>query len=183
MKFHNRKRLVKEESRLSPLQRRNFFLSSFRRFQNQNWNGAHHTAFVELCLHLSRFRFFAKLSTPSTLNIDFIQWHTQLIMCAVKWITHDLIHDFHFTFQAYALPHTLNGICVSLFKFHTWILRQFLLCPKRPALPRPIKVLVSFECLEYLVYITLPSDWVTCDSCPQIIEPSKTESCGQNKSM
>ena len=26
----------------------------------------------------------------------------------------------------------------------------------------------------------LPSDWVTCDSCPQIIEPSKTESCGQN---
>ena len=67
----------------------------------------------------------AKLSTPSTLNIDFIQWHTQLIMCAVKWITHDLIHDFHFTFQAYALPHTLNGIYVSLFKFHTWILRQF----------------------------------------------------------
>ena len=26
----------------------------------------------------------AKLSTPSTLNIDFIQWHTQLIMCAVR---------------------------------------------------------------------------------------------------
>ena len=26
----------------------------------------------------------AKLYTPSTLNIDFIQWHTQLIMCAVK---------------------------------------------------------------------------------------------------
>ena len=68
---------------------------------------------------------YAKLSTPSTLNIDFIQWHTQLIMCAVKWITHDLIHDFHFTFQAYALPHTLNGICVGLFKFYTWILRQF----------------------------------------------------------
>ena len=29
----------------------------------------------------------------------------------------------------------------------------------------------------------LPSNWVTCDSCPQIIEPSKTESCGQKKSM
>ena len=26
----------------------------------------------------------AKLYTPSTLNIEFIQWHTQLIMCAVK---------------------------------------------------------------------------------------------------
>ena len=57
LKFHNRKRLVKEESRPSPLQRRNFFLSSFRRFQNQNWNGAHHTAYVELCLHLSCFKF------------------------------------------------------------------------------------------------------------------------------
>ena len=60
LKFHNRKRLVKEESRPSPLQRRNFFLSSFRRFQNQNWNGAHHTAYVELCLHFSRFRFFGE---------------------------------------------------------------------------------------------------------------------------
>ena len=64
------------------------------------------------------FKFRAKLYTPSTLNIDFIQWHTQLNMCAVKLITHDLIHDFHFTFQAYTLPHTLNGICVSLFEFH-----------------------------------------------------------------
>ena len=26
----------------------------------------------------------AKLYTPSTLNIDLILWHTQLIMCAVK---------------------------------------------------------------------------------------------------
>ena len=61
----------------------------------------------------------SKLFTPSTLNIDSIQWHTQLNVCAVKSITHDLIHDFHFTFQAYALPHTLNGMYVSLFQFHT----------------------------------------------------------------
>ena len=61
----------------------------------------------------------AKLYTPSTLNIDFIQWHTQLNVCAVKLIAHDLIHDFHFTFQAYTMHHTLNGICVSLFKCHT----------------------------------------------------------------
>ena len=61
---------------------------------------------------------FFSPGTKSTLNIDFIQWHTQLNVCAVKLITHDLIHDFHFTFQAYTLPHTLNGICVSLFTFH-----------------------------------------------------------------
>mgnify|MGYP006975560652 CR=1 FL=1 len=66
-----------------------------------------------------------KLYTPSTLNIDFIQWHTQLNVYAVKWITHGLIHDSHFTFQAHALPHTLNGIYVSLLKFYTWILEQF----------------------------------------------------------
>ena len=27
---------------------------------------------------------YPKLYTPSTLNIDFIQWHTQLNVCAVK---------------------------------------------------------------------------------------------------
>ena len=32
---------------------------------------------------------------------------------------------FSFTFQAYTLPHTLNCICVSLFKFQIWILKQF----------------------------------------------------------
>ena len=30
-----------------------------------------------------------------------------------------------FTFQAYTLPHTLNCIFVSLFKFHIWILKSF----------------------------------------------------------
>ena len=39
-----------------------------------------------------------KLYTPSTPNIDLILWHTHWIVCAVKSITHDLIHDFHFTF-------------------------------------------------------------------------------------
>ena len=55
----------------------------------------------------------AKLYIPSTLNIDLILWHTHLIVCAenVKsW-------GFPFTFQAYILPHTLNCMCVSLFKF------------------------------------------------------------------
>ena len=39
------------------------------------------------------------------------------------------------------LPHTLNCMCVSLFKFHICILEQFYCCPKWPALPRHIKVL------------------------------------------
>ena len=66
-----------------------------------------------------------KLYAPSTPNIDLIQWHTQLNVCAVKWLTHAFIHDFHFTFQAYTLTHTLNGMFVSLFKFNTWNLKQF----------------------------------------------------------
>ena len=31
-----------------------------------------------------QFEVHPKLYTPSTLNIDFIQWHTQLNVCAVK---------------------------------------------------------------------------------------------------
>ena len=65
-----------------------------------------------------------------------------------------------FTFQAYTLPHTLNCICVSLFKFHTWILKYFLHCPKRPALPRHIKEYVSFELFGALyMYISVDS-WI-----------------------
>ena len=38
-----------------------------------------------LKLHLNTKMYLkSKLYTPSTLNIDFIQWHTQLIVCAVK---------------------------------------------------------------------------------------------------
>ena len=33
---------------------------------------------------LIQFELDPKLYTPSTLNIDFIQWHTQLNVCAVK---------------------------------------------------------------------------------------------------
>jgi hypothetical protein len=86
-----------------------------------------------------------KLYTPSTLNIDLILWQTQLIVCAENVKSWFKSWIFPFTFQAYILPHTLNCMCVSLFKFHAWILEQFQCCPKRPALPRHIKVWVSFE--------------------------------------
>ena len=67
----------------------------------------------------------AKFYIPSTLNIDLILWHTQLIVCAVNvksWFKSWVIS---FTFQTYTMPHALNFIFVSLFKFHIWILKQF----------------------------------------------------------
>ena len=59
-----------------------------------------------------------KLYTPRTLNIDLIQWHTHVKSWFKSWV-------FPFTFQAYILPHTLNCMCVSLFRLHIWILEQF----------------------------------------------------------
>ena len=87
-----------------------------------------------------------KLYIPSTLNID-----QQLIVCAENVKSWFKSWVLPFTFQAYILHHTLNCMCVSLFKFHIWILEQFFCCPKRPALPRHIKVWVSFELFGILV--------------------------------
>ena len=58
------------------------------------------------------------LYIPSTLNIDPILWHTQLIVCADNVKSWFKSWVFPFTFQAYILPHTLNCMSVSLFKFH-----------------------------------------------------------------
>ena len=60
----------------------------------------------------------SKLNIPSTLNIDLILWHTQLIVCAANVKSWFKSWVFPFTSQAYTLPHTLNCICVSLSKFH-----------------------------------------------------------------
>ena len=57
-------------------------------------------------------------------------WHTQLIVCAENVKSWFKSWVFPFTFQAYILPHTLNCMCVSLFKFHFGILEQFLMLPK-----------------------------------------------------
>ena len=54
----------------------------------------------------------------STLNINLILWHVQLIVCAENVKSWFKSWVFPFTFQAYILPHTLNCMCVSLFKFH-----------------------------------------------------------------
>ena len=60
-----------------------------------------------------------KLYIPSTLNIDLILWHTQLIVCGenIKSLFKSWV--FPFTFQAYIMPHTLNCMRVTLFKFHS----------------------------------------------------------------
>ena len=60
-----------------------------------------------------------------------------------------------FTFQAYTLRHTLNCVCVSLFRFHIWILKQFYHCPKLPALPRHIKYKFHLNYLEHSIFISL----------------------------
>ena len=65
-----------------------------------------------------------KLYTPITLNIDLILWHTQFNVCAVKCLQWFKSWFIHFTFQAFTLPHTLNCMCVCLFKFQIWILKQ-----------------------------------------------------------
>ena len=59
-----------------------------------------------------------KLYIPSTLNIDLILWHTQLIVCAENVKSWFKSWVFPFTFQAYILPYTLNCMRVILFEFH-----------------------------------------------------------------
>ena len=81
---------------------------------------------MELYLKDNYLSFLDRIqSSPSTLNIDLLLWHTQLIVCAENIKSRFKSWVFHFTFQAYTMPHTLNCMYVSLFKFHIWILRQF----------------------------------------------------------
>ena len=90
---------------------------------------------------------------PRTLKIDLILW--QLILWAENVKSWLKSWVFPFTFQVYILPNTLNCMCVSLFKFRIWILEHFLCCQKWPALPRHIKVWVSFELFGALYCISL----------------------------
>ena len=53
----------------------------------------------------------------STLNIDLILWHTQQIVCAENVKSWFKLWVFHFTFQAYALPHTFNCIVYALYMY------------------------------------------------------------------
>ena len=51
--------------------------------------------------------------------------HTIDCVCN-KMLNHGLNHEFFLSlFKLIICPHTLNCICVSLFKFHIWILKQF----------------------------------------------------------
>ena len=61
--------------------------------------------------------------------------------------------SFHFS-SLHSAPY-IDCMCVSLFKFHIWILEQFYCCPKWPVLPRHIKLWVLFESFEALyMYIS-----------------------------
>ena len=112
-----------------------------------------------------RKRKLPKLYITSTLNIDLILWHIQSIVCVENVKSWFKSCVFPFTFQAYILPHTLNCICVSLFRFQIWILEQFLCRPKRPALPRHIKYYFHLNCLEHSICIPL-NKISSLKSCP-----------------
>ena len=91
--------------------------------QKQSWMNPF---FSQFCLprppsvgRFSVFKGLPKLYIPSTLNIDLMLWHIQLIVCAENVKSWFKSWAFPFTFQAYTLPHTLSCICVSLFK--VWV--------------------------------------------------------------
>ena len=65
----------------------------------------------------TNLRIASKLYITSTLNIDIVLWHTQLIVCVENVESWFKSWVFPFTFQAYILPHTLNCICVAYFNF------------------------------------------------------------------
>ena len=64
------------------------------------------------------FEGIPKLYMSSTLNIELILWHAQLIVSAENVKSWLKLWVFPFPFQAYILPNTLNCMCVSLFEFH-----------------------------------------------------------------
>ena len=72
---------------------------------------------VEFESNLISFIFWSKLYTPSTLNID----HTQLIVCAANIKSWFKSWGFHFTFQAYTMPHTLNCMYICLLAYLNFI--------------------------------------------------------------
>ena len=57
-------------------------------------------------------------------------------LCVQKMLNHGLNHGFFLSLSKLISIYTLSCMCVSLFKFHIWILEQFQCCPKLPALPR-----------------------------------------------
>ena len=68
---------------------------------------------------------YAQPSVLAVWELVGVVWKGTTIDCGCsKMLNHGLNHVFFsFTFQAYTLPHTLNCMCVSLFKFHIWILK------------------------------------------------------------
>ena len=63
----------------------------------------------------TKLRNGSKFYIPSTLNIDLILWHTQLIVCAENVKSWLKSWVFNFTFEAYKLPHTLN--CIQIIAY------------------------------------------------------------------
>ena len=100
-------------------------------------------AYLSLCVVLK-----PKLYITSTLNIDLILWHIQLIGNVKSWFKSWVIS---FTFQAYTLRHTLNFICGSLSEFHTCLnFKAVLALPKTARSPRHISFIWIVWCTLYV---------------------------------
>ena len=100
-----------------------------------------------------------KLYIPSTLNIDLILWHTQLIVCAGNVKSWFKSWIFHFTFQAYILPNILNCMGVSLFKFELY--SSFSAAQNGRLCPDTQKYEFHLNCLEHSICISLQ---LSCNS-------------------
>ena len=73
---------------------------------------------------------YSKSYIPSTLNIDLILWHTQVIVCAVNvksWLKSWVIS---FTYQAYTLPHTCMCVCLPVYLDFIFEFKAVLAVPK-----------------------------------------------------
>ena len=72
-----------------------------------------YSIYILLCAE-RHYQPYSKLYIPSTLNIDFMLWHTKLIVFALKCKT--MAYFFYFS-RLYPATNIIC-ICVSLFEFH-----------------------------------------------------------------
>ena len=131
-------------------------------------------AWVELFIFASvskefHFHYFTNLTWP-TFKVIYTKYfkhcpytvaHT--IECVCSKINHGLNYGLFISLLKliYSALYIELYIYNSLFRFHIWILKQFWHCPKRPALPRQIKVCLSFiwtVCSTLHVYLWVNSE-------------------------
>ena len=120
-------------------------------YQQPNWETAENLEFWAV----------SKLHHPS-LNL-WTLWLRHCIVLEVLFIKHNLrygILNLNFLrVQPFVSNFIMSMVSAKLhnvfFKFKILILKQFLHCPKRPAMPRHIKYKFHLNCLEHSICISL----------------------------